>query len=144
MAWTRVASIAIGGICAAGFVDDSRVAIGSHSGLGTFDARTGRRLLRAPDEDYGWYRDQPPTILVPSLDGVLEVTAAGIWGGALTTSIADGWTCSPTPDGAVLTATGQTEVTVRDPEELRACGFSPNGRVFIYASSPTLTILARP
>ena len=119
------------------------VAVGSHSGLGVFDARTGRRLLRYGDEDYGWYRDEPPTILIPSTAGGLEIPAAGIWGGALPLATADGWTCTPTPEGAVLSADEQTEVTVRDPEELRACGFSPDGRVFIFATSPTLTILAR-
>ena len=138
-----MATVAIGGICAVGFADHSQVAVGSHSGLGIFDARTGERLVRVHDEDYGWLRDEPPMIVVPGPGGPTPVSAAGLWGGELPTATEDGWTCVRVPDGVALTADGQADVTIRDFEEPLAFGFSPDGRVFVSASSSTLTIYAR-
>jgi hypothetical protein len=41
-----------------GLPDEIRVVVGSHAGIGVFDATTGVRTMRVRDNDYTWFR--PP------------------------------------------------------------------------------------
>jgi hypothetical protein len=66
----RTICVAIGGVVAAGFMDEGRVIIGSHSGTGVFDVHTGERAERMHDEHYSWYQVDPPFIRYPSAEGV--------------------------------------------------------------------------
>jgi hypothetical protein len=124
-------------------MNEDRVIVGSHSGIGVFDARTGERVERTLDESYNWYQGDPPFIRYPTAEGVRLIRAAGLWGGDLDQSTADGWTCQRVDGGAVLSADGQPDFRIADPEECRAQGFSPGGGIFVYATSPTVYVASR-
>ena len=142
--WSHAAPVMIGGLVAAGFLDSGRVVVGSHSGLGVFDVRTGERLERIASDNYAWHCDDPPSIRYPSASGVRLVPAEGLWGGELDRTTRDGWSCRLRADGAEVFADGSPyRVCVLDPEERRAYGFSPDGQTFIYATSSALTVICR-
>jgi hypothetical protein len=143
--WKPIRSIAVGGLVAVGFLDEHRIVVGSHSGLGIFDADSGARLDRVEDPDgkYAWFRESPPTAVLTDGDGAHLVAVAGLWGGALPEITQDGWACRNVRTGAVLSGPDGVELTVDDDEEPRACGFSPEGQVFVFATSPTLHVAVR-
>ena len=89
----RAIPVAIGSVVAVGFMDEDRVIVGSHSGLGVLDVHTGERIERTYDEHYNWYQGDPPFIRYPSADGVRLIRTAGLWGGDLDQLTTDGWTC---------------------------------------------------
>lgn len=62
--WEQAASLAVGGLVAIAFWDEATIAIGSHSGLGLVDARTGVTHSRTSDTDgtYAWYQADPPSV----------------------------------------------------------------------------------
>jgi hypothetical protein len=142
MRWHAI-PVAIGGVLAVGFMDEERVIVGSHSGIGVFDARSGERVERTHDEDYNWYQGDPLFIRYPSAEGVRLIRAAGLWGGDLDQSTADGWTCRRVEAGVLLRADGQPDFRIDDSEEYRAQGFSPGGSAFVYATSPTVYLASR-
>lgn len=135
--------VAAGGVAAVGFPDEDRVIAGSHSGTGVFDVHTGKRTGRTCDEGYDWYQGDPPFIRYPSAEGVRLIRAAGLWGGDLPHSTADGWAGYRVEAGAVLRAEGEPDFSIDDPEEYRAQGFSPLGGAFVYATSPTVHLATR-
>jgi hypothetical protein len=139
----RVVPVSIGGVVAVGFLDEDRIIVGSHSGVGVFDAHTGERVERTHDEGYNWYQGDPPFIRYPSAQGVRLIRAAGLWGGDLPQSTTDGWTSYRADEGAVLRAEGRPDFSIEDPEEYRAQGFSPLGRAFVYATSPAAHLVTR-
>lgn len=139
----RAIPVAIGGVVAVGFLDEDRIIVGSHSGVGVFDVHTGARIERTHDEDYNWYQGDPPFIRRPSAVGVRLIRAAGLWGGDLDQATTDGWTCHRVDGGAVLSADGQPDFRIEDSEEYRAQGFSPGGGAFVYATSPTVYLATR-
>ena len=61
----RAIPVAAGGVVAAGFLDEDRVIVGSHSGTGVFDVHTGERAERTYDEGHDWYQGDPPFIRYP-------------------------------------------------------------------------------
>jgi hypothetical protein len=136
----RAIVVAVGGVVAVGFLDEERVIVGSHSGVGVFDVHTGERTERTYDEGYSWYQGDPPFIRYPSAQGTRLIRAAGLWGGDLPQSTSDGWISHQVDEGAVLRAEGQPDFSIDDPEEYRAHGFSPLGRAFVYATSPGVHI----
>ena len=127
---------------AVGSLDESRVAVGSHRGLGIVDAETGTVLNRTPDPlgDDGWLHESPPRALYDDEDGQPSVQAAGLRGGTLPTRTEDGWTCRIVDAGVSLFGPGGSVITVDDDDEPRACGFSPEGQVFVFATAATLRI----
>jgi hypothetical protein len=139
----RAFPVAIGGVVAVGFLDEDRVIVGSHSGLGVFDVHTAQRVERMYDEDYSWYQGDPPFIRHPSAEGVRLIRAAGLWGGGLDQSTVDGWTCHRVDEGVVLRAQDHPDFKIEDSDEFRAQGFSPGGGAFVYATSPTVYIATR-
>ena len=86
--WGSIRSIPIGGLVVVGFLDERRIVVGSHSGLGVFDAREGTRLDRVADldDDYAWFREAPPVAAYTDRHGEHLVEVAGLWGGTLPTS----------------------------------------------------------
>ena len=50
---------------------------------------------------------------------------------------ADGWRAVQTAYGVVLLCTAGETVELREAEAIRAFGFSPDGQVFVIASSPS-------
>ncbi|MBU2694156.1 hypothetical protein [Pimelobacter sp. 30-1] len=145
-AWSPVRSIAVGGLVAVGFPDEERVGVGSHSGLGVFDAASGAILARVPDVDgsYDWHRDEPPALVYADDRGQHVVPVAGLWGGELATRTADGWSAELTPTGARLAGPEGIVVEIDDHDEPRALGFSPGGRIFVHATTATLHLAVRP
>lgn len=143
MPWGLTVTVAVGGLVAMGFLDEDRVIVGSHDGTGVFSAVTGERLERERIEDYGWYQGDPAWIRRTESGETRLVPAAGLWGGSLARRTDDGWECAVSPSGAMISAPGERAVSVEDPEELRACGFSPGGRLFAVATSSTLHLLSR-
>jgi hypothetical protein len=137
--------VGIGGVVAVGFLDEDRIIVGSHSGVGVFDVHTGARIERTYDDDgnYNWYQGDPPSIRRPSAKGVRLIRAAGLWGGGLDQTTTDGWTCHRVDGGAVLSADAQPDFRIEDREEYRAQGFSPEGGAFVYATSPTVYLVTR-
>ena len=134
---------AVGGVVAVGFLDEDRIIVGSHSGVGVFDVHTGARIERTYDENYNWYQGGPPYIRRPSAQGVRLIRAAGLWGGDLDQATTDGWTCHRIDRGVVLNADGQPDFRIEDSEDYRAQGFSPGGGAFVYATSPTVYLVSR-
>lgn len=127
-----------------GIPDERRVVVGSHSGVGVFDTTTGERIARVDDNDYAWLDEQRSTIRVLTDDGAAEVIPSmGLHGGTLPRTTPDGWEVECAMYGATLKR-GAESVAVPDDEEFRACGFSPNGSVFVLATSSSLTVLRRP
>ncbi|MFG1620525.1 hypothetical protein [Kribbella sp. NPDC049227] len=143
--WGPIRPIMVGGLLAVGFLDEHRVIVGSHDGLGVFEAISGVRLdrVRDPDGDYGWYRESPPSAVYADADGEHRVPVAGLWGGDLPNTTKDGWTYRRVLTGAGLVGPDGTEIAIADDEEFRACGFSPEGHVFVFATSPNLYLAAR-
>jgi hypothetical protein len=143
--WEPIRPISVGGLVAVGFLDEYRIVIGSHSGLGVLDARDGTLLARVedPDGDYNWLRGSPPMGAYTDGEGEHLVEVAGVWGGSLPETTDDGWTCGPATAGAVLSGPDGVEFRVDDDEAPRACGFSPQGRVFVFATSATLHVSVR-
>ena len=133
----------VGGVVAVGFLDEDRIIVGSHSGVGVFDVHTGARIERTYDENYNWYQGDPPYIRRPSAQGVRLIRAAGLWGGDLDQATTDGWTCHRIDRGVVLNAAGQPDFRIDDSEDYRAQGFSPGGGAFVYATSPTVYLVSR-
>lgn len=141
--WQIAWRAGVGGILAVGLPGDGTVVVGSHSGVGVFDAVAGDRLLRVRDDGYTWWDEERAAILVQGPDRAIEsVPAMGLWGGALPSSTTDGWECLKDTSGALLVRDDE-RVSVPDDEEFRACGFSLDGSFFVLATSPTLTVLRR-
>lgn len=130
---------------AVGFLDEQRIIVGSHDGLGVLDAATGAVLDRSedPSGDYAWFHEPPPTAFYEDGEGLHRVPVAGLWGGVLSSTTRDGWSCRMTPRGVELAGPNGSGFVVDDDEEPRACGFSPLGRVFVFATSPTLHVAVR-
>jgi len=139
----QVIPVAVGGVVAVGFIDEERIIVGSHSGVGLFEIQSGERVERTHDEHYGWYQGDPPWIRYPTPEGVRLVRAAGLWGGELDQATTDGWTCHRINTGVVLSAEGRPDCKIEDSEEFRAQGFSSGGCAFVYATSPTIYLASR-
>jgi hypothetical protein len=67
--------VAIGGVVVVGFLDEDRIIVGSHSGVGVFDVHTGARIQRTHDENYNWYQGDPTGL---QNRGLGRVPSAGI------------------------------------------------------------------
>lgn len=137
--------MAIDGLVAVGFLDEQRVIVGSHSGVGVVDVCSGVQISRVLDHDgsYGWFSDAPPSATWMDSDGPRTVPVAGLWGGHLSQATSDGWTCERSAVGVALKGPNGNTLTMNDEEEVRACGSSPHGRVFVFATSPTLYLVTR-
>lgn len=133
----------------------------SVDGHGLFDAVTGERIARDRDPDDST-PDSTPDLSCPGLGPVTgtRVRIAGLFGGGLHTTTADGWTLevvsSEWPHHRVLLSRGSGmphsgphgerwwHIFDSDYSELRAAGFSPSGRTLAVATSSDLTLWSRP
>lgn len=141
--WQRTIWTGVGGVLAVGVPDETRVVIGSHAGVGVLDASTGERVHRFRDSDYTWWHQDSFAIELRIPGSAPEhVSSMGLEGGSLPSTTPDGWSCQRSVDGATLTD-GELRIAVVDAEEFRALGFSPAGSLFVYATSPNLTVLRR-
>lgn len=160
--WRKTVEYSVGGLEAVG-VHDEYILVVSSTGRGVFDARSGTRVARddSSPED-GWLREpELEASGIGPLEGV-RVRLSGLYGGGLASSTGDGWTIATMaprwPDVAIVLQAEwanllcelsqpsrhaprcQTIATVR---ELRAAGFSSDGRTLIVATSDSLVAYHR-
>ncbi|MEV4947297.1 hypothetical protein [Streptomyces sp. NPDC053755] len=157
----------IGGLLGIGFAvhpdtGHDLVMVVSHDGHGLFDAVTGRKIARDRDPDLATSTpDAHPDLACPGIGPVdgTEIRVAGLFGGGLHSTTADGWTVDVvSPDwphdrvllsadgGANKGAAGGTwwHVFHSAHAELRTAGFSPSGLTLAVATSSDLTLWTRP
>ncbi|MGW0941840.1 hypothetical protein ACWD4O_04705 [Streptomyces sp. NPDC002623] len=165
--WRRVAFVPVGGLLGIGFAshpDHGRdlVMVVSHDGHGLFDAVTGEKIARDrdPDPEDGT-PDAVADLSCPGLGPISgsRVRIAGLFGGGLHTTTADGWTLEVVtpawPNDRVLLS-GDGGLPHRGPHgerwwhifhshysELRAVGFSPSGQTIAVATSSDISLWTR-
>lgn len=151
--FVRAARLRIGGLRSAGFSSDGgHVLVCSTNGRGVFDARTGERMARDPapfEVAHGRALGIAPiageSIAVMGIDG----------DAALPRETPDGWrlgVARPDWEGAVWLCPPGVHVEAPTPacvtlgvclEEIRAAGFSSDGRGLLVAEQHTLHLFAR-
>ncbi|GAA3825945.1 hypothetical protein GCM10022242_29070 [Nocardioides panacisoli] len=143
--WQRVPPVAVGGLVAVAFWDEDTVAVGSHSGIGLVDARTGavRGRESDPHGDYAWYQADPPSIRKETPTGVVLMPSMGLWGGNFRKETDDGWSAALVPTGALVSHEDRPRFAIEDTDEPRALGFSQGGTLLIFATSSTLHLCHR-
>ncbi|MGW0577237.1 hypothetical protein ACWD25_14965 [Streptomyces sp. NPDC002920] len=165
--WQRVAFVPVGGLLGIGFAsrpEDGRdlVMAVSHDGHGLFDAVTGERIARDRDPDpEDSTPDAAADLSCPGLGPISgsRVRIAGLFGGGLHTTTADGWTLEVvTPawpnDRVLLSGDGGLphpgphgerwwHIFHSDYSELRAVGFSPSGQTIAVATSSDISLWTR-
>ncbi|WP_309059511.1 hypothetical protein [Streptomyces sp.] len=165
--WRSVAFVPVGGLLGIGFAShpDSGhdlVMVVSHDGHGLFDAVTGEKLARDRDPDpEDSTPDAAADLSCPGLGPITgsRVRIAGLFGGGLHTTTADGWALEVvTPawpnDRVLLSSDGGLPHAGPHGErwwhifhsyysELRAFGFSPSGRTVAVATSSDISLWTR-
>ncbi|MFR9724535.1 hypothetical protein ACL02R_14425 [Streptomyces sp. MS19] len=163
--WRQVLATAIGGLLGVGFGTDpdsgrELLMVVSLTGHGVLDTATGALLARDRDPDPDVSEPTGPHLTCPGLGPLAggHIRIAGVHGGGLHSTTADGWTVdvvSPDwPHHRVLLSRdgglyhGPTgghwwliHRTTHAP--LRTTGFSPTGTSLAIATSTTLTLLTR-
>ncbi|WP_424871997.1 hypothetical protein [Streptomyces sp. SAI-229] len=157
--------VPVGGLLGIGFATHpgsghDLVMVVSFDGHGLFDAVTGERLARDRDPEDG-APDAVADLSCPGLGPVAgsRVRVAGLFGGGLHTTTADGWTLEVvTPawpnDRVLLSSDGGLphagphgerwwHIFHSDHSTLRAAGFSPSGRTIAVATSSDLFLWTR-
>ncbi|TGA90714.1 hypothetical protein [Streptomyces sp. MZ04] len=163
--WLRVAFVPVGGLLGIGFAshpEDGRdlVMVVSRDGHGLFDAVTGKKIARDRDPEHST-PDAVADLSCPGLGPVSgsRVRIAGLFGGGLHTTTADGWTLEVvTPawpnDRVLLSADGGLphsgphgeqwwHIFHSNYSELRAFGFSPSGMTIAVATSSDISLWTR-
>lgn len=162
--WQHITTIAVGGLTAVGFERGSEtLLVTSVSGQSVMDATTGTRLFRnRADDGYDVHALKAARLDHPAIE---RIDMAGLHGGALRRETRDGWSvdmfdlawpqtsCVLHPPKASIYflkpgwAHGIKDATfhllAREPEDIRAFGFSWTGRSLVLATPSTLKIWAR-
>lgn len=165
--WRTLPLVPVGGLLGIGFAShpDSGhdlVMVVSHDGHGLFDGVTGERIARDRDPDPE--DSTPDSVADLSCPGLGPITGsrvhiAGLFGGGLHTTTADGWALEVvTPawphdrvllsnDGGLPHAGPHGErwwhILHANCSELRAFGFSPSGQTLAVATSSDLSLWTR-
>lgn len=142
MTWDPVATLPIGGLTDVGFLGHLLL-VASHQGRGVVDCYRGLVVARDPDEDY-YALDGGSVAGIGPLAGY-AVAMAGMYSNrVLPRTTRDGWSAHADAERAWLSGPDGEHVELpADDEPARATGFSPDGRFFVRASAPTLTVLRR-
>ncbi len=147
--WTHLNTFAIGGLIQVGFAPQSDyLLVVSHQGRGVFDCISGQKLARDANDAFD------ESELTAEGIGLLEgqkIRTAGLFGGSLPTTTADGWTLFEQSEETIQVFLKHDSWTddeakfVGDDEvcEMRSFGFSDTGNSFIIATSCDVTIYAR-
>ncbi|MFF3461326.1 hypothetical protein [Streptomyces sp. NPDC002619] len=165
--WQPVAFVPVGGLLGIGFAshpEDRRdlVMVVSHDGHGLFDAVTGEKIARDREPDpEDETPDSTPDLSCPGLGPITgsRVHIAGLFGGGLRTTTADGWlleVVTPAwPNDQVLLARdgglphsgphGERwwHIFHSNYSEFRAAGFSPSGQTIAVATSSDISLWTR-
>lgn len=157
--WKCVGDASVGGLLFVGFAPDSDLLLATSSqGRGVFDATNGKRIARDRNEDFSEDTIKMEAVGIGPLDGQ-TIRMAGIYGGGLPITTADGWQAERLAiqwplETLLLVSPGSwvygasfgknAEMTkVFVDSEIRAWGFSPTGRSLILALSNGLRIYSR-
>ena len=157
--WRLIANAAIGGLQSVGFARNSELLfVTSSQGRGVFDAKTGERLARDRNENFPEDAINLEAVGIGPLEGQ-TIRMAGIYGGTLATTTADGWqserialqwpmeTLLLVPPGSWIYGASfakKAEMTkVSVDSEIRAWGFSSTGRSLVLAISSGVQIFSR-
>lgn len=150
---------AIGGLTDVAFADSADLLLViSSAGRGLFDCSSGERIARDQSDDFA---HDTANLLAPGIGPLVSqrLRTAGLHGGGLAATTADGWNLDLltlswpyhslflTPPGHWLygpafSRPGDTTKLATD-SEIRAFGFSPTGRGFVFATSSELTVFHR-
>ncbi|MFD9317788.1 hypothetical protein ACFWDQ_08730 [Streptomyces sp. NPDC060053] len=165
--WRRIAYAPVGGLLGIGFAShpdtgQDLVMVVSHDGHGLFDAVTGEKIAR--DRDPGPEDGTPDAVADLSCPGLgpvagSRVRIAGLFGGGLHATTADGWTLEVvipawphervllSGDGGLPHSGPHGErwwhIFHSDYSELRAAGFSPSGQTIAVATSSDVSLWTR-
>lgn len=141
--WRKVAYLAVGGLTEVGFAGGPLLLVVSHQGRGVVDLASGELLARDRHEAGAWYDAARGAVLgIGPLDGTW-IGVCGLAGGRLPDATADGWQARASGDCVTVSAPGRQLLQVSESEEVRACGFSPDGATFVIAASPGVAIYRR-
>jgi hypothetical protein len=160
--WRSLPVIAVGGLAAVGFTDDSKslLVLSSAGGRSLYDTGTGERIARDRDANLNNWLSEDNT-MAAGIGVVADDTVhvAGLWGGGLSTLTSDGWSCTVVapdwpiervvlqPPGAdVITerfASGCVQIADSAVSDLRVAGFSPDGRTLVVATAADITLWTR-
>ena len=147
--WTQLNIFAVGGLIQVGFAPQSDyLLVVSHQGRGVFDCASGQKLARDSSDAFD------ESELTAEGIGVLtgqKIHTAGLFGGNLPTTTADGWTLLEQPEESARiflkheSWANDEAKFVGDGEvcEMRSFGFSSTGNSFIIATSCDVAIYAR-
>lgn len=165
--WRRVGFEAVAGLLGIGFAphpDTGRdlVMVVSHGGHGLFDSVSGEKIARDRDPGPGGSTpDAAPDLSCPGLGPIAgrRVPIAGLFGGGLHTTTADGWTlevATPAwPDERVFLSSdgglphagphgeGWWHIFHSSHSTFRAAGFSPSGQTIAVATSSDISLWTR-
>lgn len=152
--WKRLPASLVGGLLQVGFAENSNLIIVlSHSGRGIFDCRTGASITRDYDETDAVFDTICLTVQGFGLLAGQPIRTAGLYGGGLPLSTADGWflqdrVLASTVRSILLIPPGgrEQEAVVIGNEgicELRAFGFSDTGLSLLIATSCELMLFTR-
>lgn len=160
--WRHLATVAVGGLAAVGFTSDSNflLALSTGGGRSLHDSRTGERVARDDDPELkAWMSTDNVTAAGIGPAEGQQIHVAGLWGGGLSAMTSDRWSCTVVapdwpieqvvlqPPGADViierSASGCVQVADLAATELRAAGFSSNGKTFVVATSADITLWTR-
>lgn len=160
--WIPLQVFAVGGLAAVGFSADSSalLALSTGGGRSLYDVRSGEQIARDRNQDVNEWLSSDGVVargIGPVQDE--EIRVAGLWGGGLSAMTSDGWSCRvvapdwPTervvlqPPGADVIieqfASGCVQIADSAVVEVRAAGFSPDGRTLVVATSADLRLWIR-
>ncbi len=157
--WRAIAVHPVGGLTDVAFAESTDLLLViSSAGRGLFDCSSGERIARDPSDDF---EHDTANLLAPGIGPVASqfLRTAGLHGGGLATTTADGWSLdlltlswphhslflTPPGHGLYGSAFGRLGDTTKlaTDSEIRAFGFSPTGRAFIFATSSDLSVFNR-
>lgn len=122
-AWEKLADVAVGGLTEVGFVPGSSLLlVVSHQGRGVLDLVTGERVARDRQERGSWFDGVRPAALgIGPVDG-RWIEVAGLAGGQLPVTTANGWQARRAAQGVALSGPAGQAVAVRESEVGRSGG----------------------
>ena len=148
---------AVGGLTDVGFAESADVLLAE--GRGVFDCREAGLLARDDDTDFGFDVGNLQVAGIGPLSHTL-VRTSGLHGGGLAVTTVDGWGLERHPlswpdDEFFLSPPGQTMLWQPPGDEMRltkfagfssevrAFGFSPTGKTFIFATAADISVFGR-
>jgi len=161
--WHEAGVHAVGGLTDVAFAESSDLLlVVSSSGRGLFDCSSGQRIARDDSDDF---QHDTSNLVVAGIGPLASqrLHTAGVHGGGLAVTTADGWSLDLlclswprqslflTPPGHWLYRTAQggsdgsddTTSKIATDSEIRAFGFSPTGRAFIFATGSDISVFNR-